>query len=121
MNEFRQNLRRYRKANIFWRSESITVRATSWSLLQATSTGTRKLVSRPCFTSVPPASRHTILDELHAARRRILTDYNGDTAAYLHDAKARLEASGRPIESRRQRTIQCTGVAKSSESAVESP
>ena len=42
-------------------------------------------------------TRNAILDELHAARRKILADYNGDTAAYLRDAQARLEASGRPI------------------------
>lgn len=50
-------------------------------------------------------TRNAILDELHAARRKILADYNGDTAAYLRDAQARLEASGRPISHRKQRTI----------------
>lgn len=60
-----------------------------------------------------------ILDELHAARRKILSDYKGDTAAYLRDAQARLEASGRPIAQRKQRTIRCTGATKSVESALE--
>jgi hypothetical protein len=64
-------------------------------------------------------TRNAILDELHAARRKILAQYNGDTAAYLRDAQARLEASGRPIARRKQRTIRCTGAAKSAESAVE--
>lgn len=48
---------------------------------------------------------NAILEELHAARRKILADYGGDTAAYLRDAQARLEASGRPIAERPQRTI----------------
>ena len=64
-------------------------------------------------------ARNAILDELHAARRQILADYNGDTSAYLRDAQARLEASGRPIAQRKQRTIRCSGVAKSSDSQVE--
>ena len=50
-------------------------------------------------------TRNAILDELHAARRKLLADCNGDTAAYLRAAQARLEASGRPIAHRKQRTI----------------
>ena len=64
-------------------------------------------------------TRNAILDELHAARRKILADYNGDTAAYLRDAQARLEASGRPIAHRKQRTIRCSGAAKSGDSPVD--
>ena len=64
-------------------------------------------------------TRNTILEELHAARRKILEDYDGDTAAYLRDAQARLEASGRPIWQGKQRTIRCTGAAKSGELAVD--
>jgi hypothetical protein len=64
-------------------------------------------------------TRNAILDDLHAARRKILADYNGDTAAYLRDAQARLEASGRPVADRKQRTIRCTGAAKSGELAIE--
>jgi hypothetical protein len=62
-----------------------------------------------------------ILDELHAARRKLLADYDGDTAAYLRDAQARLEASGRPIANRKQRTIRCTGAAKSGDLAQAKP
>lgn len=62
-------------------------------------------------------TRNAILDELHAARRKILTQYDGDTAAYLRDAQARLEASGRPIAHRKQRTIRRTEAMKSGESA----
>jgi hypothetical protein len=54
-------------------------------------------------------TRNAILDELHAARRRILAEYQGDTAAYLRDAQARLESSGRPIARRKQRAIRCAG------------
>lgn len=64
-------------------------------------------------------TRNAILDELHTARRKILEDYNGDTAAYLRDAQARLETSGRPIAHRKQRTIRCTGGAKSDDLVVE--
>ncbi len=64
-------------------------------------------------------TRNAILDELHAARRKILADCNGDTAAYLRDAQLRLEASGRPIWQGKQRTIRCIGAATSEVSAVE--
>jgi len=62
---------------------------------------------------------NAIFDELHAARRKILADWDGDTAAYLRDAQARLEASGRPIAHRKQITIRCTGAAKSGKLEVE--
>ena len=61
-----------------------------------------------------------ILDELHAVRRKILVKYDGDMAAYLKDAQARLEASGRPIAQRKQRTIRCTPAADSGELAMAS-
>jgi hypothetical protein len=64
-------------------------------------------------------TRNAILDELHAGRRKILADYHGDTAAYLRDAQARLEASGRPIAHRKQRTIRFTGATKSGQVAKE--
>jgi hypothetical protein len=64
-------------------------------------------------------TRNAILDELHAARRKLLADYHGDTAAYLRDAQARLEASGRPIAHRTQRTIRCSGAAKSGDLPVD--
>jgi len=56
-------------------------------------------------------TRNPILEELHAARRKILADYKGDTAAYLRDAQLRLEASGRPIWQGKQRTKHCIEVA----------
>ena len=66
-------------------------------------------------------TRNQILDELHATRRKILAEYNGDTAAYLRDAQQRLDASGRSIWQGEQRTIRCTEAAKSGDSAVEDP
>jgi hypothetical protein len=63
-------------------------------------------------------ARNAILDELHAARRKMLAQYDDDMAAYLKDAQARLEASGRPIVQRKQRTIRCTGAAKSGDLAM---
>jgi hypothetical protein len=65
--------------------------------------------------------RNAILDELHAARRQLLEQYHGDTAAYLRDAQARLESSGRPIARRPQKTIRGSRTAKSTEETVESP
>jgi len=64
-------------------------------------------------------TRNTILDELHAARRQLLADYEGDTAAYLRDAQARLQASGRPIAQRKQRSIRRNGAAQPGEVVLE--
>jgi len=64
-------------------------------------------------------TQNTILDELHAARQKILADYDGDTTAYLRDAQVRLEASGRPIWQGKQRAIRRNGAAKSGVSEVE--
>lgn len=64
-------------------------------------------------------TRNPILDELHAARRQILADYDGDTSAYLRDARKRLEASGRPIARCQQRTIRCAAAAKSNELDID--
>jgi hypothetical protein len=54
------------------------------------------------------STQNPVLDELHAARRKILADWNGDTLAYLEDAQTRLEKSGRPIWKGKQRTKDCT-------------
>jgi len=55
--------------------------------------------------------QNPVLEELHAARRKILADWNGDTDAYLRDAQTRLEQSRRPIWQGKQRTMHCTEVA----------
>lgn len=64
-------------------------------------------------------TRNPILDDLHATRRKILADYDGNIAAYMRDAQVRLEESGRPIAHRKPRTIQCTGATKSDELAKD--
>jgi hypothetical protein len=64
-------------------------------------------------------SNNAILDELHAIRRELLAKYNGDMSAYLRDAQARLEASGRPIAHREQRTIRGAAAMSANESAME--
>lgn len=55
--------------------------------------------------------QNPVLEELHAARRKLLADWNGNTDAYLRDAQARLEKSGRPIWQGKQRTKHCTEIA----------
>ena len=55
--------------------------------------------------------KNPVLEELHAARRKLLADWNGNTEAYLRDAQARLEKSGRPIWQGKQRTKHCNEVA----------
>ena len=64
-------------------------------------------------------TRNPILDELHQIRRQILAECAGDLSAYFRDAQARLEASGRPIWQGKQRTIRCTGAAKSGDLTVD--
>lgn len=55
--------------------------------------------------------QNPVLEELHAARRKILADWNGATDAYLRDAQKRLEQSSRPIWQGKQRSMHCTEVA----------
>ena len=64
-------------------------------------------------------TNNPILDELHAARQKLLDECGGDTAEYLRQAAERLQASGRPIAKLKQRTIRCNGAANSDEPAVE--
>ena len=61
-----------------------------------------------------------ILQELYAARAQIMAKYGNDLGAYLRDAAERTKASGHPIAQIKQRTIRCTGAAKSGVLAVES-
>ena len=42
-------------------------------------------------------ARNKILDELHAARAKLLEDAGGDLKRYIREADERLKASGRPI------------------------
>jgi len=60
-----------------------------------------------------------VLQELYAARVQIMAKYGNDLGAYLRDAAERTRASGHPIAKITQRTIRCTGAAKSGELAIE--
>ena len=60
-----------------------------------------------------------ILEELYAARAQIMAQYENDLGAYLRDAAERTKASGHPIAKIKQRTIRCSGAAKSGDSPVE--
>ena len=42
-------------------------------------------------------AKNEILDELHAARAKLLEDAGGDLKRYIREADERLKAAGRPI------------------------
>ena len=60
-----------------------------------------------------------ILEELYAARAQIMAEYGNDLGAYLRDAAERTKTSGHPIATIKQRTIRCTGAAKSDDLQIE--
>ena len=64
-------------------------------------------------------ARNEILDEIHAAREALLAQHGGDVHAYIEAARKRALASGRLVAAPKQRTIRCTGAAKSGEMTVE--
>jgi len=64
-------------------------------------------------------SRNPILDELHAARQKLLADAGGDLHRYVQEARQRALASGHPIAEPKQETNRSTGAAKSGVSAVD--
>ncbi len=66
-------------------------------------------------------SRNPILDELHAARQKLLEDAGNDLHRYVEGARQRALNSGRLIAESKQRTNGCTGAAKSGVSAVDNP
>ena len=45
-----------------------------------------------------------ILEEIYAAREKLLADYKGNLHACVHDARQRAMASGRPITAPKQRS-----------------
>jgi len=61
-----------------------------------------------------------ILKELHDIRDEILAEHKDDLADYLRAGLAQTKASGHPIAKVKQRTIRCTGAAKSGEPTIES-
>jgi len=64
-------------------------------------------------------THNPILEELYAAREKLLADAGGDAHRYLEGVRKRERASGRLLSAEEQRTIRCTGAAKSGELEVE--
>jgi hypothetical protein len=60
-----------------------------------------------------------ILDELYAIRRQIMAEHADDLTEYLHMQFERTKSSGHPIAQVKQRTIRCTGAAKSADLPAE--
>jgi hypothetical protein len=63
--------------------------------------------------------RNPILEEIYAARDKLLADCHGDVHAYVEAARQRALASGRPIATPKQRTKRCTGAAELDASKIE--
>ena len=61
-----------------------------------------------------------ILEELYAIRSQLQAEHGAHLSAYLHSEFERLKAEGHPVAHIKQRTIRCTGAAKSGASAVVS-
>lgn len=61
-----------------------------------------------------------ILKELHDVRDQILAEHKDDLADFLRTGFAQTKAAGHPIAKVKQRTIRCTGAAKSGKLAMES-
>jgi len=62
--------------------------------------------------------RNLILEEIYAARDKLLADYNGDVHASVLAARERALASGRPIAHPNQRTIRSGRGAESDDTAA---
>ena len=62
--------------------------------------------------------KNPILEELYAVRSQIQAEHGDRLSAYLHREFERLKAGGHPVSQIEQRTIRCTGAAKSGVSAV---
>jgi len=60
-----------------------------------------------------------ILSEIYDIRRQILAEHEDDLKDYLHTELERAKAEGHPIAKVKQRTIRCTGAAKSGDLPVE--
>lgn len=60
-----------------------------------------------------------ILKELHEIRKQILAEHGDDLREYLHNGLEQTKASGHPVARIKQRTIRCTGAAKSGDFEVQ--
>lgn len=64
--------------------------------------------------------KNPILEEIYAAREKLLADAGGDVHKYLEGVRAREAASGRLLTPQQQRTIQNTSSEPGSV-VIESP
>ena len=64
-------------------------------------------------------TKNPILSELYDIRSRILADHGDDLRDYMRCELERLKSEGHPIAKIKQRTIRCTGAAKSGKSPIE--
>jgi hypothetical protein len=62
--------------------------------------------------------KNPILEELYAVRSQIQAEHGDRLSAYLHSEFERLKAEGHPVAQVEQRTIRCTGAAKSRDLAM---
>lgn len=65
-------------------------------------------------------TRNPILEELYAAREKLLADAGGDAHKYLEGVRERERASGRLLSIEARGTILCTPAAKSAELPAKS-
>ncbi len=65
-------------------------------------------------------TRNPILEELYAARAKLLADAGGDVHKYLEGVRERERASGRLLEPCAQRAKDCTEAADGAVSSGES-
>ena len=64
-------------------------------------------------------TKNLILSELYDIRSQILAEHGDDLRGYLHSEFEKLRKKGHPIAQIKQRTIRCTGAAKSGDLAVD--
>jgi hypothetical protein len=62
--------------------------------------------------------KNPILEELYAVRSQIQAEHGDHLSAYLHAEFERLKAEGHPVAQIEQRTIRCTGAARSGSSVM---
>ncbi len=60
-------------------------------------------------------TRNPVLEELYAAREKLLADAGGDAHKYLEGVRERERASGRVLSAEEQKAIRRAGAAKARE------
>ncbi len=64
-------------------------------------------------------TKNPILSELYEIRSRILAEHGDDLRGYMRSELERLKSAGHPVAQIKQRTIRCTGPAKSGKLPME--